>query len=538
MKKLLSLLLFAGILAACGDEKTPIGDKITGLDASEVKLAFDDTSETQKISFTAREAWTVTVTDKTRSSTWASVSPMNGGAGNVELTLGTTEPNTGAEPRSADVTINSGGVSKTFTMTQHSEASQEEADRGGRDPEKYVQAGDASHTYTCEAQTPVLEVAGNFGFIVTISYGQGGDGWLSAKVSKGEKGDLYTVSLNIMGNTAATARTATLKFTDSAGAVYARTTITQNGIGGTGGDPEKYARGWESTYTYDSSAQTKVIDVNSNFKFSVNITYGEGSGWLSTKVSEGGKKEYYTLSLNIRENTTASMRTARLDFVDDKGAGYGHTVIVQSAGEGTGGDPTKYVQVNYFDRSSAAAQTVTMSVASNFQFKIGTDVISGGKEWFEIHTTPPPSGSDVYTITVDITANDTSDYRIVELLFTDDKGNIYNRVKIEQAPGKEAEEPFYITFLEATPEDLPLNGGTMDVRFSVSDANATVTCSQLPNSQWVTVGTPTRETQTGNTYKVGIQCGSTTGLRKGSFLIRATLNGITTDLQVSVSQVP
>lgn len=70
------------------------------------------------VSFTTNTAWTATVnTASTRSASWVSVSPVNGGAGSHTLTVTTTENDTYDE-RNATVVLKAGAASKSFTVSQ------------------------------------------------------------------------------------------------------------------------------------------------------------------------------------------------------------------------------------------------------------------------------------------------------------------------------------------------------------------------------------------------------------------------------------
>ena len=73
--------------------------------------------QTSIIKFTATGKWTASVTDVTKASSWVSVEPTSGDAGDVTLTV-TTQPNTEQKERSATVTITCGTDSDSFTVTQ------------------------------------------------------------------------------------------------------------------------------------------------------------------------------------------------------------------------------------------------------------------------------------------------------------------------------------------------------------------------------------------------------------------------------------
>ena len=72
--------------------------------------------QTQTVTFTTTESWTSTVAD-TKSSTWLTVEPSSGGTGTVNMKV-TAQPNDTDKSRSATVTIKSGSMTKSFTVSQ------------------------------------------------------------------------------------------------------------------------------------------------------------------------------------------------------------------------------------------------------------------------------------------------------------------------------------------------------------------------------------------------------------------------------------
>ena len=71
----------------------------------------------QTVSFTAPFDWSTEITDITKASSWLSVDPANGSAGEVEMTV-TAQPNTSESPREASVSITCGESSLSFTVRQ------------------------------------------------------------------------------------------------------------------------------------------------------------------------------------------------------------------------------------------------------------------------------------------------------------------------------------------------------------------------------------------------------------------------------------
>jgi Leucine-rich repeat (LRR) protein len=121
----LSLVVLV-LLASC---KSPINEEVV---VPEIKvpaesrevfnsgISFDASDsgipESKTVRFTATDNWSTSVME-TKASTWLSVRPESGKAGEVEMTV-TAQANTGTEDREGTVTIVCGTVSQQFTVRQ------------------------------------------------------------------------------------------------------------------------------------------------------------------------------------------------------------------------------------------------------------------------------------------------------------------------------------------------------------------------------------------------------------------------------------
>jgi len=74
-------------------------------------------ASTQSISFTTNKNWEATITSSQGDKSWCTISPANGNAGLVNITVAATE-NTGYEDRSAVLTIKTGNTIKRINITQ------------------------------------------------------------------------------------------------------------------------------------------------------------------------------------------------------------------------------------------------------------------------------------------------------------------------------------------------------------------------------------------------------------------------------------
>ena len=406
MKKLSAILLFAGILAACDD--TASTDEILGLDAAtEVKLPFDDLTESKTISFTAPDVWEAKIADKTRAESWLSVKPASGQSGKNTVTVTTTSVNGAADSRSATVTITSGGSSKTFTVTQHSESSQREEENGGGNTGKYyVDAVEPSYTFSSAAQTVPVSVKSNFDFSIRETYGSGDQGgWLTTNISASGSGNgTYSVSLNLQANTGAE-RTATLSFEDSTGKSYATTIVTQSAGGQEPGVTPELRLEYSGVNIRHGAADTTIyFKVYSNVPFIATETWEcdwarvlNDYQWTSNSATEGTRVGVYVASAN----STAGERNMSVSVIADGSDDKKYFTITQAAAGKDGGSGGETKLITYSGGSleftvNGGAQSVTFSVSD----QITSVTCSSSSDWMMV-LTPQRVNGNVYSVTVE-----------------------------------------------------------------------------------------------------------------------------------------
>ena len=128
MKKLcFMLVMMMTIFAGCSDgggenpvEPTPQPEKTEIIIDSGIVtngLSLGASEGEQSISFSASADWTLSVASTTSGASWCKASVTSGSKGTANVKFSVTE-NTDYEDRSVSVTIKSGTVSKTFTITQ------------------------------------------------------------------------------------------------------------------------------------------------------------------------------------------------------------------------------------------------------------------------------------------------------------------------------------------------------------------------------------------------------------------------------------
>ncbi len=108
-----------------GGGNTPTNIELTGGTSTQQQVYADQTETPAPIRFTAKAAWTATVTDTTPVQTktetgkvdWLDLSAYSGGAGDVSLTM-TLEENTTGQDRKAEIRIECAGTTIVITVEQ------------------------------------------------------------------------------------------------------------------------------------------------------------------------------------------------------------------------------------------------------------------------------------------------------------------------------------------------------------------------------------------------------------------------------------
>ena len=107
------LLCFALLTAGCSEDANESGVTLKTVETTELYSVVNQSSE---IKFEAKSSWKASCSAK-----WLTVSPKSGEAGQNVITIATTETNRTKNTRSAQLTIESGGGSKSVTIKQRGE---------------------------------------------------------------------------------------------------------------------------------------------------------------------------------------------------------------------------------------------------------------------------------------------------------------------------------------------------------------------------------------------------------------------------------
>ena len=116
------LLLLPLIGFGCSSDEEETDSLILSSDSEtyfEQGIDFPATSGTRTLSFSAGRSWRISLTgaDTRTAADWCTVTPSSGGAGDASVTVSTQE-NTGYDSRSVKLTLVTGGIEKSFTVSQ------------------------------------------------------------------------------------------------------------------------------------------------------------------------------------------------------------------------------------------------------------------------------------------------------------------------------------------------------------------------------------------------------------------------------------
>ena len=113
-----AILLAGAVSWQCNDDK--VWDEPAIGSVSELKYSLTSAGGTKTISFNTTVAWTASVNyiNTNGEQSWCTISPTSGPAGEGSVTV-TISPTEAYDDQVAEVIINAGGATKTYTFTQH-----------------------------------------------------------------------------------------------------------------------------------------------------------------------------------------------------------------------------------------------------------------------------------------------------------------------------------------------------------------------------------------------------------------------------------
>ena len=398
MKQNLFVLPVLGLLLmlcqGCSEDKeenppAPESPSIT-VESEEDIPVFDTAGGTLALTFTTTSDWTASVDGA--ASGWLSVSPASGEAGTHTLSLVTTA-NDSYDERNASVTITSGSVKKTLTVTQKQKdaliltSNKVEVDAEGGDFSIELQAN-VEVTYEIEsgAQTWLTPVARSRGLTSSV------------------------LAFHAEANEEAEARQAVIKLAGGNG-LTEEVTVYQTGTG-----PALVLS--QSEYIVSSAGETIQVELRSNTAYEIEMP---GVDWLRENSSRS--LSTYTHYFIVDPNETYDARSAVIRFIDREN-GIEQTVTVTQMQR----DAIVVAQNVY--QIGVEGGALNFAVQANVDFTVSTNA-----DWI---TQVEARGLTERMLCFEVTPNEGEEMR--EAVITLESGSVKQTIKVQQF-GK-MEEPF------------------------------------------------------------------------------------------------
>lgn len=398
MKQNLFVLPVLGLLLmlcqGCSEDKeenppAPESPSIT-VESEEDIPVFDTAGGTLALTFTTTSDWTASVDGA--ASGWLSVSPASGEAGTHTLSLVTTA-NDSYDERNASVTITSGSVKKTLTVTQKQK---DALLLTSNKVELEAEGGD----FSIELQANVE---------VTYEIESGAQTWLTP-VARSRGLTSSFLAFHAEANEEAEARQAVIKLAGGNG-LTEEVTVYQIGTG-----PALVLS--QSEYIVSSAGETIQVELRSNTAYEIEMP---GVDWLRENSSRS--LSTYTHYFIVDPNETYDARSAVIRFIDREN-GIEQTVTVTQMQR----DAIVVAQNVY--QIGVEGGALDFAVQANVDFTVSTNA-----DWI---TQVEARGLTERMLCFEVTPNEGEEMR--EAVITLESGSVKQTIKVQQF-GK-MEEPF------------------------------------------------------------------------------------------------
>ena len=398
MKQNLFVLPVLGLLLmlcqGCSEDKeenppAPESPSIT-VESEEDIPVFDTAGGTLALTFTTTSDWTASVDGA--ASGWLSVSPASGEAGTHTLSLVTTA-NDSYDERNASVTITSGSVKKTITVTQKQK---DALILTSNKVELEAEGGD----FSIELQANVE---------VTYEIESGAQTWLTP-VARSRGLTSSFLAFHAEANEEAEARQAVIKLAGGNG-LTEEVTVYQMGTG-----PTLLLS--QSEYIVSSAGETIQVELRSNTAYEIEMP---GVDWLRENSSRS--LSTYTHYFIVDPNETYDARSAVIRFIDREN-GIEQTVTVTQMQR----DAIVVAQNVY--QIGVEGGALNFAVQANVDF-----TVSANADWI---TQVEARGLTERMLCFEVTPNEGEEMR--EAVITLESGSVKQTIKVQQF-GK-MEEPF------------------------------------------------------------------------------------------------
>ena len=435
MKQNLFVLPVLGLLLmlcqGCSEDKeenppAPESPSIT-VESEEDIPVFDTAGGTLALTFTTTSDWTASVDGA--ASGWLSVSPASGEAGTHTLSLVTTA-NDSYDERNASVTITSGSVKKTITVTQKQK---DALILTSNKVELEAEGGD----FSIELQANVE---------VTYEIESGAQTWLTP-VARSRGLTSSFLAFHAEANEEAEARQAVIKLAGGNG-LTEEVTVYQIGTG-----PALVLS--QSEYIVSSAGETIQVELRSNTAYEIEMP---GVDWLRENSSRS--LSTYTHYFIVDPNETYDARSAVIRFIDREN-GIEQTVTVTQMQR----DAIVVAQNVY--QIGVEGGALNFAVQANVDFTVSTNA-----DWI---TQVEARGLTERMLCFEVTPNEGEEMR--EAVITLESGSVKQTIKVQQF-GK-MEEPFIDLSLQEY--KVGNAGGTfqIDVRTNIEYQ------VMMPDESWI-----------------------------------------------------
>lgn len=435
MKQNLFVLPVLGLLLmlcqGCSEDKeenppAPESPSIT-VESEEDIPVFDTAGGTLALTFTTTSDWTASVDGA--ASGWLSVSPASGEAGTHTLSLVTTA-NDSYDERNASVTITSGSVKKTLTVTQ-------------KQKDALILT---SNKVELEAEGGDFSIKLQANVEVTYEIESGAQTWLTP-VARSRGLTSSVLAFHAEANEEAEARQAVIKLAGGNG-LTEEVTVYQIGTG-----PALVLS--QSEYIVSSAGETIQVELRSNTAYEIEMP---GVDWLRENSSRS--LSTYTHYFIVDPNETYDARSAVIRFIDREN-GIEQTVTVTQMQR----DAIVVAQNVY--QIGVEGGALNFAVQANVDFTVSTNA-----DWI---TQVETRGLTERMLCFDVAPNEGEEMR--EAAITLESGSATQIIKVQQF-GK-TEEPF----IELSLQEYKAGnaGGTfqIDVRTNIEYQ------VMMPDESWI-----------------------------------------------------
>lgn len=435
MKQNLFVLPVLGLLLmlcqGCSEDKeenppAPESPSIT-VESEEDIPVFDTAGGTLALTFTTTSDWTASVDGA--ASGWLSVSPASGEAGTHTLSLVTTA-NDSYDERNASVTITSGSVKKTITVTQKQK---DALLLTSNKVELEAEGGD----FSIELQANVE---------VTYEIESGAQTWLTP-VARSRGLTSSFLAFHAEANEEAEARQAVIKLAGGNG-LTEEVTVYQIGTG-----PALVLS--QSEYIVSSAGETIQVELRSNTAYEIEMP---GVDWLRKNSSRS--LSTYTHYFIVDPNETYDARSAVIRFIDRENGIEQAVTVTQMQRDAI------VVAQNVY-QIGVEGGALNFAVQANVDFTVSTNA-----DWI---TQVEARGLTERMLCFDVAPNEGEEMR--EAAITLESGSATQTIKVQQF-GK-MEEPFIDLSLQEY--KVGNAGGTfqIDVRTNIEYQ------VMMPDESWI-----------------------------------------------------